>query len=298
MTGLQLWMLAGMLVLGGVACLVWYLAPAQPDLSDVLTRLSPTGRPRRATDTTTDLDLTDRVGLWAQRHLPAGRVRIPTQDLALLGRPVHVFYGEKVLAVAIALAGGPLLSALLWVMMRFPLYVPVLFTLAAAVFAWSWPNIALRDAAAAARSEFNAALGAYIDLVALERKAGGSGIRQALENAARVGDAWPYRRIADALTRSRFAGTGSWDALTELSKELGLVTLDEFAGTMRMAGEESAQVYDTLRSRSAALRTELLAADQSKANADGERIAFPIAAMTMTFVLLLIIPALLRLLAG
>lgn len=298
MTGLQLWMLAGVLVMGGVACLVWFLAPAHPDLSDVLTRLSPTGGPRRATDTATDLDLTDRVGLWAQRHLPVGRVRMPTQDLALLGRPVHVFYGEKVLAVAIAVAGVPLISALLWVMLQFPLYVPVLLTVVVAVFAWSWPNIALKDAAAAARAEFNAALGAYIDLVALERKAGGSGIRQALENAARVGDAWPYRRIADALTRSRFAGTGSWDALTELSKELGLVTLDEFAGTMRMAGEESAQVYDTLRARSAALRTELLAAEQSKANADGERIAFPIVAMTMVFVMLLIIPALLRLLAG
>ncbi len=298
MTGLQLWMLAGMLVCGGVACLVWFLAPAQPDLSDVMTRLSPTGRPRRATDTSTDLDLTDRVGLWAQRHLPAGRIKIPTQDLALLGRPLHVFYGEKVLAVAIAAAAVPLMSLLVWVMVRFPLYVPVLFTIAAAAFAWSWPNIALKDAAAAARAEFNAALGAYIDLVALERKAGGSGIRQALENAARVGDTWPYRRIADALTRSRFAGTGAWDALTELAKDLGLSTLDEFAGTMRMAGEESAQVYDTLRSRSAALRTELLAADLSKANADGERIAFPIAAMTLVLVTLVITPALLRLLAG
>lgn len=38
MTALQLWMLAGVLGMAGVACLVWYLAPAEPDLADVVGR--------------------------------------------------------------------------------------------------------------------------------------------------------------------------------------------------------------------------------------------------------------------
>ena len=173
-----------------------------------------------------------------QRHLPAGRIRLPVQDLALLDRPVHVFYGEKVLAVGLAVLAAPLVSGLLYLSFEFPLYVPVALTVVAAVLAWSWPNRALKETAGQARDEFAAALGAFVDLVALERKAGGSGIRQSLENAAQVGDSWPFRRIAEALTRSRFDGANPWDALSDLAKDLGLRSLDDFAGVMRLAGRK------------------------------------------------------------
>ena len=297
MTALQLWMLAGVLGMAGVACLVWYLAPAEPDLADVVGRLSPTAAVRgdgRADDA---LTLTDRVGLWMVGRAPSGWLKVPVQDLALLGRPIHVFYAEKLLVVVVAAIAIPVATSAL-LLVGVPVYVPVVLTAVGAFLAWFWPNQALRENAAQARAEFTAALGAYVDLVALERKAGGSGIRQALENAAQVGDSWPFRRISDALTRSRFAGVGAWDALSELATELNLPELDEFADLMRLAGEESTQIYDSLRARSAELRAAKMTADLAKANAADERMAFPIVAMTVIFTAIIMAPALFRLLTG
>lgn len=297
MTALQLWMLAGVLGMAGVACLVWYLAPAEPDLADVVGRLSPTAAVRGEGRADDALTLTDRVGLWMVGRAPSGWLKVPVQDLALLGRPIHVFYAEKLLVVVVAAIAIPVATSAL-LLVGVPVYVPVVLTAVAACLAWFWPNQALRENAAQARAEFTAALGAYVDLVALERKAGGSGIRQALENAAQVGDSWPFRRIADALTRSRFAGVGAWDALSELATELNLPELDEFADLMRLAGEESTQIYDSLRARSAELRAAKMTAELAKANAADERMAFPIVAMTVIFTAIIMAPALFRLLTG
>lgn len=297
MTALQLWMLAGVLGMAGVACLVWYLAPAEPDLADVVGRLSPTAAVRgdgRADDA---LTLTDRVGLWMVGRAPSGWLKVPVQDLALLGRPIYAFYAEKLLVVVVSAIAIPVTTSAL-LLVGVPVYVPVVLTAVAACLAWFWPNQTLRENAAQARAEFTAALGAYVDLVALERKAGGSGIRQALENAAQVGDSWPFRRISDALTRSRFAGVGAWDALSELATELNLPELDEFADLMRLAGEESTQIYDSLRARSAELRAAKMTAELAKANAADERMAFPIVAMTVIFTAIIMAPALFRLLTG
>jgi hypothetical protein len=40
-TSLQLMVLAGMLVMAGVAAFAWWASPAEPDLADALDRLSP-----------------------------------------------------------------------------------------------------------------------------------------------------------------------------------------------------------------------------------------------------------------
>ena len=53
MTGaLQLWVLAGAMVSGGIALLVWWLQPAQPDLAQVLARLAPGRAPAPGTAVT------------------------------------------------------------------------------------------------------------------------------------------------------------------------------------------------------------------------------------------------------
>lgn len=188
MTALQLWMLAGVLGMAGVACLVWYLAPAEPDLADVVGRLSPTAAVRgdgRADDA---LTLTDRVGLWMVGRAPSGWLKVPVQDLALLGRPIHVFYAEKLLVVVVAAIAIPVATSAL-LLVGVPVYVPVVLTAVGAFLAWFWPNQALRENAAQARAEFTAALGAYVDLVALERKAGG------VRHPPSTGERSPGRRL-------------------------------------------------------------------------------------------------------
>jgi hypothetical protein len=85
------------------------------------------------------------------------------------------------------------------------------------------PDYNARDDAKKARVEFARALGAYIDLVALERNSG-SGSRQAMEAAAEIGDSWVFRRLGEELARSRWSGQAPWEALHGLADELGRLT--------------------------------------------------------------------------
>ncbi len=155
------------------------------------------------------------------------------------------------------------------------------------------PNYNAVDDARKARLEFTRALGAYIDLVALERN-NGSGVRQAMESAAEVGDSWVFTRLSEELTRSRWSGQPPWDALHALSDELGLPELDDFADIMRLSGEEGASVYTNLRARSAAMRTAMLNDEISEANAVGERMTIPGSLLGVIFMALLVAPSLLR----
>jgi hypothetical protein len=300
MSALQLWMLAGALVGGGLACLLWWLVPAHPDPIQALDRIAPTVHRIPTPQASPDrAGLEQRLGLWAMRRLPARLwANAPRRDLALVGKPLHVFYGEKVVFVATAAVGVPLLS---WTLSRtwpMPLAVPIGATALAMFVCWFLPDGNLSDAAKKSRVEFRRALGSYVDLVALERNAGGSGTRQALENAARVGDSWPFRRIEDTLSRSRYSGDTAWDALHDLAQDQNLADLDDLADIMRLAGEEGSQVVDTLRARSAELRHAILAEDQAHANIVGERMVVPSILMAFTFVAILLIPGLLRLAAS
>ena len=173
--------------------------------------------------------------------------------------------------------------------------MPVLASLALGVGLSFLPDYNVRSDAAAARVEFARALSAYVDMVALERNAG-SGPRQALEAAATTGDSWVFRRLAEELARSRWSGVPPWDALTTLADDLGLPELGEVSDIMRLSGEEGAAVYPTLRARSASMRAALTAAELAKANAAGERLSMPVAVLALIFLILLAVPALLRVL--
>lgn len=294
-TGLQFALLGGILLAGGAVLLAWRFLPAHPDLGDVLVRLAPdTSRPGIDADTV-DESTTDRLGRWGMRTLPADVWgRIPTQELALLRIPVARFYGEKILFAVAGLLIAPLLSVFLTVLgWQLPVLVPVGGTLVLAGVMWFLPNYNVRDDAKRARVEFARALGAYTDLVALERNAG-SGPRQALEIAAQVGDSWVFRRLREELAFSNWSGEAPWDALQRLSQELGLPELSDLADIVRLSGEEGSQIYGQLRARSASMRTAMLHAELSHANAVGERMSIPMSILGVIFLALLITPALLR----
>lgn len=294
MTALQLLMVAGMLVAAGVATFVWWASPAEPDLADALDRISP--RPTAtAAPAVAAGDGTERVGLWAVRRLPAGWVRVPARDLAVLRKSVASFYGDKLAFVGLAALAVPVLSWLMSWTLPLPATVPVVVTLAAMVTGWFVPDLNVKQDAARARAEFSRALGSYTDLVALERHGGGSGTRQAMELAAEVGDSWPFHRVSEELARSRFSGQQPWDALHGLSDQLAVTDLDDLADIMRLCGEEGAPVYDTLRARSAANRNALLTHDLGEANEVGERMFIPASVTAVVFLAILIVPAIIRL---
>lgn len=299
MTGLQAAIGAGALVGTGICLLIWRLVPAHPDLADTLARLSP-GRARAGTDLAgTPSDARGRLGLWAIKTLPASVwARTPARELAILRVPPASFYGEKILYGLAGLAIPPVLAGFFALLgLGVPVAVPAVGTLGLAVVMFFLPDYNVRDDAKRARAEFARALGAYIDLVALERNSG-SGSRQAMEVAAAVGDSWVFHRLAEELARSRWSGQAPWDALHALADELGLPELDDLADIMRLSGEQGAQIYSNLRARSASMRTAMLTTELAKANEVGERMSIPMSLLGVIFLAILLAPALLRVLGG
>ena len=298
-TGLQLAIVGGALVGLGVALLVLRLMPAEPDLAEALDRLTPTARrasPVTAPVTASESRLSkDLVGVWAIKALPpAVWIKTPTRELALLRIPLARFYGDKVLSAALGLVIPPLVSFFFGVIgLGLPISIPAIASVALAAVMFFLPNYNALDDARAARLEFTRALGAYIDLVALERN-NGSGVRQAMESAAQVADSWVFTRLSEELTRSRWSGQPPWDALHALADELGLPELDDFADIMRLSGEEGASVYTSLRARSASMRAAMLNEEISEANAVGERMTIPASLLGVIFMALLVAPSLLR----
>ncbi len=294
-TGLQLALVAGALVALGVVLLVMRLMPAEPDLADALSRLTPTRGRARSPEPSSAATGKERIGLWAMKALPPALwVRTPTRELAILRIPRARFYGDKLTFAGLGLVIPPLLA---WffdlIGLGFPVAIPALASLGLAAVMFFMPNYNAVDDARKARLEFSRALGAYIDLVALERN-NGSGVRQAMESAAEVGDSWVFTRLSEELTRSRWSGLPPWDALHTLADELGLPELDDFADIMRLSGEEGAAVYATLRARSSAMRTAMLNDEIAEANAVGERMTIPGSLLGVIFMALLVAPSLLR----
>ncbi|WP_114905376.1 type II secretion system F family protein [Ornithinimicrobium murale] len=302
MTGLQLILAAGAMVGLGLAMIMWRLVPGDPDLGETLTRLSPAGaraaQAKRQQISRTD-DVRDVLGAFGERYLPA-RVwgSVSSQDLAILRMTPARFYGEKLLFELVGLLAGPLMT---WVVMfagvSLPFYVPVGASLTLALGFSFIPNWNVRDDARKARGEFTRALGAYIDLVALERAAG-AGPRQAMEAAAAAGDSWVFARIREELARTRWSGTTPWEAMRLLGEEFGVTDLHELADIMRLSGDEGTQVYAQLRARAASMRAAMLAAQKAEANQTSERMVLPVSLLCMVFLTILLAPQMLRLIGG
>ena len=295
---LMLMLLAGGLIGLGLALLAIWFTPAQPDLADAVKRLSDTSAHRPDTQASS-VSGKERLGVWAMRTLPVGLwVKTPTRELALLRIPLARFYGDKLIYAVLGLVipiGLATFLAMLGLGLPFP--IPVIACLALAAVMFFLPNYNAIDDAKTARIEFNRALGAYIDLVALERT-NGSGVRQAMETAASIGDSWVFTRLAEELNRSRWSGLPPWDALHTLATELGLPDLDDFADIMRLSGEEGTATYATLRARSAAMRAAMLNDELTEANAIGERMSIPGSLLGVIFMAILLAPSLLRMIPG
>lgn len=79
-TGLQLALASGALVSLGVVLLVMRLLPAEPDLAEALTRLTPARGRANALSTATTTTGKERIGVWAIKALPpVVWVRTPTR---------------------------------------------------------------------------------------------------------------------------------------------------------------------------------------------------------------------------
>lgn len=298
-TGLQLALLAGTLVGVGLLAIAWAVVPARVELRDVAARLAPRTR-QQAARVVSDADLGryDKVGIWAQAHLPA-RIWNATsaQDLAILGRPLYRHRGEKVLGAAIGLFAPPVIAALrIMTGQDTGVAVPLLASVGLGAALFLLPDALLKQRATAARLDFRRALVSYVDLVAMERRAG-LGARHALEQAAGVGDAYAFTRIAKVLALSRYERRSAWDALETLGQDIGVDELTSTAATMRSTGEQGSASYEALHSQSMLLRDALLGDVRARAAARARNTTFPIIGLAVLFIVALVYPMLTQLLS-
>ncbi|PZF86507.1 hypothetical protein C1I92_01500 [Jiangella anatolica] len=263
-----------------------HLGAAGRDRPGAAGRFTPSARTDR---------LTDNLGrLVLRRGLAASLLHVPYRDLALLRRSVAQFAGERALYAVVGLIAPTAAAAALAIaVVRLPFAVPAVAGLVAAVALSYLPLYTVADLARTKRMEFRRAMAAYVDLVALERAAG-SGPTQALESAAGIGASWAFQRVRDELARARWAGVPAWEALRTVGRDLRLPELTDIGDVLRMSAREGATVYDVLRSRASAMRTQLLTGDQARAGARTERATAPLAATAVVFMLLLAAPVAMR----
>ncbi|WP_026360753.1 type II secretion system F family protein [Amycolatopsis nigrescens] len=222
---------------------------------------------------------------------------IPGADLDVLDQTAERYLARRLTWAAGATATVLAVAGLAWLGgVAFSSTVVMAAVVVAAVAGSAVPVLAVREDASRAREEFRRATAAYLDLVAQER-ATGRAPSQALGEAAAVGDSWVFARISRTLGRAMRAGHTPWEALSRLGKRMGVVELADLADILATAADGAA-IYTTLIAKAGALRAAALAGDKADANARSQRLALPVALLLVAFLLLVMYPAMIRLMTG
>lgn len=283
--------LAGAVVGGGIFLLVRQTVPGVPALGRALERLNTDPLPPLAIDQ--DADLAARVGTRLQRRLGTSRSRllqVSDPDLEIIGRQRYEILGEKSVSAFIGFLIGPFTTVVFTLGgVGIGYLLPAVFSFIFAAAGWFIPDFAARDKAKAARVEYAASASAYLDLVAIARVSG-MGANEAMRAAAEITSNATFRRIAQAIQRSSWAGTPPWDALADLRTRLDVPELGDVADIMRLTGS-GGQVIESLRHRAAALRDAQLTAEHAHAQSQSERLTMAMSLTGVLFLLMLLYPA-------
>ncbi|MCW2667912.1 MAG: hypothetical protein JWN57_2874 [Frankiales bacterium] len=293
----------------GVCLLVAGLRPAPVSFASRLRQLDrPAGTRPGAAATGPDsepADLLAAMRLWlglrtlprAERSGLAGLSGDASADLAVTGTPAEAHAGSKALAGLTGLLAPAMLTLLLQTAgLELPLLVPLWVCLSSALVGYLVPDLRLRRAAANARRAFRTSIGAFLDLVAM-RMASGSGLAEALHDAASIGSGPAFARIRGALADARTDGLTPAQALGLLGTQLHLPDLVDVATRLRLVDTSGAQAQASLRAQAASLRDRELADAQGRANEQSQSMLVAQVVLGLGFVLFLGYPAVVRVLA-
>ncbi|MFD8731455.1 type II secretion system F family protein [Streptomyces sp. NPDC059611] len=275
------------------------ILPGRPDLGDVLSRMDATRLENLERDRETQPNsLMEKAGAFLLRTVGDGTLRLPRQQLELVGRSPAAHLGRK---LALALYG--LLLPVLGVGLTnlagfpFPMAIPAIAGIGLAVIFWLIPDLQLKQQATEAKQDFRYAVKAYLRLVQLEREAGAAPT-QALKRAAEVGEGWVFSKIRDTITRAELDGISPWEGLKRLSLELDVPELGAPADIIAIAGEDGAAVGDTLGAQAKSLSGALVTSAKAQANMASEKMVMPVAMLVMIMTVYIGYPAIARIMAG
>ena len=261
-------------------------------------------RPRPLSHLATDLErdrgdagLVDAASGWQRFAVRVAGRSTPTirADLEVTERSGSQHAIDR-LSTALLLVGLPAGAAMTAALagVRFPGGAALIATAAGAPIGWWACDLSLGRAAAKARRDFRSALATYLDLV-VTLIVGGAGVETALADAATVGTGGPFRQLRAALSSAQERREPPWRSLGRLGRRLGVGGLDELAAAVTLAGENGASVSDTLAVKADALRARELDEERADAERASEAMSFPVVAMGLGFVVMVMFPALIRL---
>ena len=212
-------------------------------------------------------------------------------NLALAGKSFENYLATKLLLGILGLLFVPLLAlALALIGITLPLVIPVWAGLLLAVVFSFLPDLELKQTVGKRRRDFRHAIGAFLDLVALNL-AGGRGVPEALMAASQLGGGWAMARIRDALANARITGQTPWQALGALGEEVRIDELRDLSAALSLVAEDGAKVRESLLSRAASLRRRELADLQGEAGERSQSMLVAQMLLAFAFLIFLLYPA-------
>jgi tight adherence protein C len=180
-------------------------------------------------------------------------------DLDLVGRSFDSYLASSAMLAVLGLL-FPMLAAVAASLFGLHLgfFIPLWGSLLIGAFFALLPFLEVKSLADKRRRDFRHAIGAFLDLVAMNLS-GGRGVPEALMTAGDIGEGWAFWRIRDALANARITGLTPWQALGALGEEVQVSELKDLAAALGLVADDGAKVRDSLSARAASLRRRELA---------------------------------------
>jgi Flp pilus assembly protein TadB len=289
-------MLAGGCVGLGLLVMTFALRPAKPSIAGTLAQLDASRAPAPISAAFVREGLTGwrgSLGTSLTQSLASRGVVMTTtrSDLAVMGRSMEGFLATTVLLGVCGLLFGPVAVGLMYVVgLRAGAALPIALGVICAVVAASLPTVELRSQATKRRRDFRHAVGAFLDLVAMNL-AGGRGVPEALTMASQIGGGWPFARLRDTLAFARLQGLTPWAALGRLGDELDIEELRDLSAALTLVADDGAKIRQSLAARAATLRRRELAEAEGKAGERSQSMLIAQLLICFGFLLFLAYPA-------
>jgi tight adherence protein C len=212
-------------------------------------------------------------------------------SLSLVDKSFENYLATKILLALFGLIFAPLLFVLAGLAgFKIPIVFPLWAGLVLALIFFVLPDLELRQKVTRRRRDFRHAVGAFLDLVAMNLS-GGRGIPEALMAASEIGSGWAMWRIREALVNARITGQTPWQALGALGEEVKVDELRDLAAALSLVAEDGAKVRESLSTRAASLRRRELADLQGEAGERSQSMLVAQMLLCAGFLIFLIYPA-------
>jgi Flp pilus assembly protein TadB len=212
-------------------------------------------------------------------------------NLALVGKSFENYLATKVMLAFFGLIFAPIVLAGLGLAgIHVSFIIPVWVGVAFAALFFMLPDVELRQQVDKRRRDFRHAIGAFLDLVAMNLS-GGRGVPEALMAASEIGEGWAFWRIRDALANARITGQTPWQALGVLGEEVQVSELKDLSAALSLVAEDGAKVRESLTARAVSLRRRELADLEGQAGERSQSMLVAQMLLAAAFLVFLVYPA-------